>query len=160
MLKIVTQIDEDTIHRLYSVYAESMLDLKMHFSSNAEMYASYASFLKDFIQKPKQLIIVETFDDEWVSALRAIATTDGHWFLEAVETKPEERKRGYGKKLLENTIAYLKSIGMTTLTCTVAKNNFASRALHEKIGFIPTAEPSVNCSEELEEGAILYRLAK
>lgn len=158
MLNIVTQIDENTISRLLSVYSESMNDMRINFADDAQMCAAYTSFLREFVKNPKQLIIVETSDDEWVSALRAIETIKGHWFLEAVETKPEERKKGFGKDLLRHTIEYLKSIGMTELTCIISKNNFKSQALHEKCGFIPTNELPLNCWGELEEGCILYRL--
>lgn len=160
MLNLVTQIDENAIIRLVSVYSESMNEMRKHFSSDAEMCRVYASFLRDFVKSPKQLILVEVSDDEWVSALRAIETVEGNWFLEAVETKPEERKKGFGKDLLGHTIDYLKNIGMRELTCTISKNNFKSQALHGKCGFISTNEPPLNCWGELEEGTILYRLVK
>ena len=108
MINIVTQIDENTISRLLSVYSESMEGMKINFTNDAEMCLAYASFLRDFIRNPKQLIVVETFNDEWVSALRAIESTEGHWFLEAVETKPDARRKGFGKNLLCHTIDYLK----------------------------------------------------
>ena len=160
MLNSVALIDENAISRLLSVYSESMNEMKIHFANDAEMCETYASFLRDFVKNPKQLILVEASDHEWVSALRAIETIEGHWFLEAVETKPEERKKGFGKDLLSHTIDYLKNIGMKELTCTISKNNFKSQALHEKCGFIPTNEPPLNCWGELEEGTILYRLVK
>ena len=160
MLKLVTSIDEIAISRLLSVYSESMNEMKIHFANDAEMCRAYESFLRDFVKNPKQLILVEVFHDEWISALRAIEAIEGHWFLEAVETKPEERKKGFGKDLLVHTIDYLKNIGMRELTCTISKNNFNSHALHGKCGFIPTNEPPLNCWGELEEGTILYRLVK
>ena len=160
MLNSVALIDENAISRLLSVYSESMNEMKIHFANDAEMCEAYASFLRDFVKKPKQLILVEVSDHEWVSALRAIETIEGHWFLEAGETKPEERKKGFGKDLLSHTIDYLKNIGMQELTCTISKNNFKSQALHKKCGFIPTNEPPLNCWGELEEGTILYRLVK
>ncbi len=158
MLNIVTQIDENAISRLLSVYSESMGDMKMNFANDVEMCAAYASFLRDFVKNPKQLIVVEAFNDDWVSALRAIEITEGHWFLEAVETKPDERKKGFGKDLLYHTIDYLKNLGMTELTCTISKNNYKSQALHGKCGFIPSNDPPLNCWGEWEEGTILYRL--
>ena len=158
MLKIITQIDEDVISKLLSVYSESMDDMKRNFVSDTEMSRAYATFLRNFVKKQNQLIIVEVFDEEWVSALRAIETTKGRWFLEAVETKPDERKKGFGKDLLCHMIDYLKSLGMTELTCTISKNNFKSQALHGKCGFIPTNDAPLNCWGELEEGTILYRL--
>ena len=160
MLNPVALIDENAISRLLSVYSESMNEMKIHFANDAEMCEAYASFLRDFVKNPKQLILVEVFHDEWISALRAIEAIEGHWFLEAVETKPEERKKGFGKDLLVHTIDYLKNIGMRELTCTISKNNLKSQALHRKCGFNPTNEPPLNCWGELEEGTILYRLVK
>ena len=157
MINIVTQIDENAISRLLSVYSESMDDLKINFTNDDEMHLAYASFLRDFVKDPKQLIVVETFHDDWVSALRAIEATEGHWFLEAVETKPDERKKGFGKNLLCHTINHLKKHGMKELTCTIGKNNYKLQALHRKCGFIPTNDPPINCWGELEEGTILYR---
>ena len=98
MLNPVALIDENAISRLLSVYSESMNEMKKHFASDAEMRGAYVSFLRDFVKNPKQLILVEVSDDEWVSALRAIETIEGHWFLEAVETKPEERKKRLWKR--------------------------------------------------------------
>jgi lincosamide and streptogramin A transport system ATP-binding/permease protein len=135
-----------------------MDDMKINFTGDAELCSAYASFLRDFVKDPKQLIVVETFNNNWVSALRAIETSEGHWFLEALETKPDERKKGFGKALLLHTIDHLKTRGMTELTCIIAKNNCKSQALHEKCGFIPTNAPPLNCWGELEEGTILYRL--
>jgi lincosamide and streptogramin A transport system ATP-binding/permease protein len=135
-----------------------MDDMKINFTGDAEMCSAYTSFLRDFVKDPKQLIVVETFNNNWVSALRAIETFEGHWFLEAVETKPDERKKGFGKALLLHTIDHLKTRGMTALTCIIAKNNCKSQALHEKCGFISTNAPPLNCWGELEEGTILYRL--
>lgn len=160
MINVVTQIDDSEILQLFSVYSESMNDMRTHFASNTEMIAAYTAFLQDFIKNPKHRIIVETNNNAWVSALRAIETIEGHWFLEAVETKPEERNKGFGEKLLRHSIDYLKSIGMVEITCTISKKNFASQALHEKCGFIPTNEVPMNCWGELEEGTILYRFVK
>lgn len=161
MLKIATQIDEETIERLMTVYSESMNDMRENFTDDAEMRAAYASFLRDFVKNPKQLIMAEASDSgEWVSALRAIEANEGLWFFEAVETKPQERRKGFGKALLCHTIDYLKNIGMTEVTCTVSKDNFASQALHTKCGFVQTDDLPVNCWGELEEGTSVYRFLK
>lgn len=160
MLTVVKQVDEETIDRFFSVYSESMEDLKRNYSSIAEMKSAYAAFLSDFIADPKQLVLVEKTDSIWVSGLRAVETKPGHWFLEAVETKPEERKKGYGKNLLLHTIQYLQSIGMMELSCTISKRNMGSQVLHKKCGFVPTSEPPINPWGQREEGTILFRFKK
>lgn len=157
MLHRVTQIDEAALRGLLAVYAESMQELACNFPGEAEMQRAYAEFLRDFVQKPGQRIYAELSDGDWVSALRAIETRPGHWFLEAVETRPGARRRGFGAALLRHTAAALDA---QELTCTISKHNHASQALHAACGFVPTDAPPRNCWGETEEGTILYRLTK
>ena len=156
MLIHVTQIDEETVERLFAVYVESMEDLRENYPSLPEMKADYGAFLKDFVADPRHLVLVE----DWVSGLRAIETEAGRWFLEAVETMPEERHKGYGKRLLRHTILELERRGMTEITCTISKHNTASQALHSQCGFVPTEEPPRNPWGELEEGTVLFRFSR
>lgn len=156
MLNVIQKIDEAAIDRLFSVYAESMEDLQKNFAGAAQMRVEYSAFLTDFIAGPKHLVLVEEAGSEWISGLRAIETKAGCWFLEAVETMPEKRNQGYGKALLLHTIDYLTGLGMTELSCTIAKENAASQALHKKCGFVPTDLPPVNPWGENEEGTILF----
>ena len=46
--------------------------------------------------------------DEWNSVLRTLKVKDGFYYLEALETKPEERGKGYGCRLLSMVIVALK----------------------------------------------------
>lgn len=156
MLNVIQKIDEAAIDRLFAVYAESMEDLQQNYADAAQMKAEYAAFLADFITDPKHLVLIEETDAGWVSGLRAIETSPGRWFLEAVETMPEKRHQGHGKELLLHTIEYLKCRGMREITCTIAEGNTASQALHKKCGFVPTDRPPLNPWGELEEGTILF----
>lgn len=158
MLVVVKQVNEEIIERFFALYEESMKDLEANFRSLEEMKEAYASFLKDFMADPKQLVLVEEIDDIWASALRAVESADGRWFLEAVETKPQERKKGYGEALLHHTISHLRCLGMREVTCTIAKNNVASMALHRKCGFVPTQDAPINPWGQLENGTVLFRL--
>lgn len=81
MLKIIDIINQEVVTNLFEVYKESMDDLRSNFNSICEMYKTYEEFLKDFIKKPSQIILVECFEEEWVSSLRAIETKKGYWFL-------------------------------------------------------------------------------
>ena len=42
-----------------------------------EMEASYAAFLKEFIENPKQMVFVETVEKQWVCGLRAVESEPG-----------------------------------------------------------------------------------
>lgn len=160
MLNIVKNIDEDTINNLLDIYCESMEAMESSFDNHNEMIDEYISFIKDFINKPQQLIMVEEVENIWVSGLRAIETEKGKWFFEAVETKPSERHKGYGKKLLQHSVACLEKLGMTEITCTISEHNLKSKELHKKCGFIETNDSPINPWGEFEEGRVLYRFRK
>ena len=134
MLTQVTEISPETVDRLFAVYAESMADLAENFPDEKEMRGSYEGFLREFIAGPGQLILVETEDGGWRSALRAVERRPGVWFIEAVETDPRFRGRG-----------------------TVHPDNTASNRLHAACGFRPTEDPPVNCWGETETGSVLWR---
>ena len=88
MLQIITAADEDVVKRLLEVYRESMDDLAGNFESPAEMERAYGAFLREFVRRPGQLLLVEQGQGHWGSALRAVEVQTGQWFLEAVETGP------------------------------------------------------------------------
>lgn len=97
MLERIENVNEQVIEKMFLLYAESMADMEGEFKDRDEMEASYAAFLKEFIQNPKQMVFIETDEKQWVSGLRAVESEPGKWFLEAVETMPGKRNRGYGK---------------------------------------------------------------
>ena len=157
MLIQVQDINPSTVERLFELYADSMADLRNQFPSSEEMKQAYTNFLVEFLAAPNQMILVEEDGKEWVSGLRAIEIASGSWFIEAVETKPGKRHCGFGRKLLLETIVYLKNIGMHHITCQIAKNNIPSQCLHTSCGFISTFEPSVDPWGVTDEHTILYK---
>lgn len=159
MLTIVDNINSHAVDQLFSLYSESMQDLLKSFSSAEEMKAAYTSFLTEILSHPRQFILVEESNDVWVSGLRAIETASGSWFIEAVETKPETRRMGFGQALLRHTIDYLQTLDMTEVFCQIHKNNLKSQSLHRKCGFLPTDEPSIDPWGQLDENTILFRLS-
>jgi ribosomal-protein-alanine N-acetyltransferase len=55
--------------------------------------------------------------------------------LLAVASLPEARRRGVGRTLLANVVAWTRSAGGARVTLEVARNNAAARALYESAGF-------------------------
>ena len=157
MLLQVTTVDRNSLEKLFSVYKESMKDLQSCYSSPEDMKASYAKFLNEFLSISNQCVLVEAVGDQWVSGLRAIETKKGYWFLEAVETMPEERRKGHGRRLLLHTLDFLKSRGMQQTFCQISKNNIKSQKLHISCGFIPTEDPSIDPWGQLNDRTILFR---
>lgn len=158
MLERIENVNEQVIKKMFLLYAESMADMEGEFKDRDEMEASYAAFLKEFIQNPKQMVFIETDEKQWVSGLRAVESEPGKWFLEAVETMPGKRNRGYGKKLIRHVTEFLKGTGAKKIDCIIGKSNLSSIKMHTDCGFKKTKEPPVNCWGELEEGRILFRL--
>lgn len=157
MLLQVTTVDNNSLEQLFSVYEESMKDLQSRYASLEDMKASYADFLNEFLSIPNQYVLVEAAEGQWVSGLRAIETESGCWFLEAVETMPEERRKGHGRRLLLHTLDFLKSRGMQQAFCKISKNNIKSQKLHISCGFIPTEDPSIDPWGQLNDRTILFR---
>ncbi|MBU5473711.1 GNAT family N-acetyltransferase [Roseburia sp. MSJ-14] len=158
MLEQIKNVDTKVIDKMFLLYAESMEDMTEEFNSHAEMKEAYAAFLKDFIANQKQVVLVETVEGQWMSGLRAIESETGIWFIEAVETMPTQRNKGYGKMLLLHTIDYFKKINAKKLECIIGKSNVTSIKLHSDCGFHQTDELPVNCWGELEDGRLLFRL--
>jgi len=157
MLIEIKEINESAVCQLFDLYAESMRNMQSQFHSYDEMKQAYTQFLHDFLASPNQLILVETIDGEWVSGLRTIETSKGCWFIEAVETKPDRRERGYGKRLIQDTISYLRQKGMCQITCQIARKNVRSQLLHTSCGFVATQEPSIDPWGEADDNTILYK---
>ena len=56
-----------------------------------------------------------------------------------------------------DTLRYLEGLGAREVTCTIARDNAVSRAMHESCGFVKTDLPPVNPWGETEDGCLLYR---
>lgn len=81
MLERIENVNEQVIKKMFLLYAESMADMEGEFKNRDEMEASYAAFLKEFIENPKQMVFVETVEKQWVCGLRAVESEPGKWFL-------------------------------------------------------------------------------
>ena len=157
MLIEIKEIDAAAVDRLFAVYAESMADLSENFDSADEMRAGYEGFLREFIREPGQSVLVETDRDQWVSALRAVEYRPGVWFIEAVETAPDRRGQGFGRRLLTHTVEHLLSLGAKRIECIIHPDNTASQRLHAACGFVPTDDKPVNCWGETETGCVKWK---
>lgn len=89
----------------------------------------------DFFTNEKAAYYLWTVDGICVSALRLEPYKDG-WLLEALETGPENRRRGYGENLIRSVLA----LSMGTIYSHVHKANGPSLAIHEKCGFCRISE--------------------
>jgi len=153
MLIEFSEMKENEMYRLaHEIYAEASLAIAKEKCPEQEDLSEsireeedyFVGFLKRFMEKEKNRYYVWEVDGKWVSALR-LTELDGFCYLEALETAPEHRRKGYAASLIGEVLAALKTRGRVTIRSNVNKNNVASLATHKKCGFKIELENGVNC---------------
>ena len=143
---------EDMYRMVHSVYAEAsyeiakskypeMQDLSKAIQEEEKYFVE--KFLGKFMSKEENTYYVWEVNREWVSALR-LTKLDGFYFMEALETAPEHRRKGYACELIKMTIKKLEKEGTVTIRSNVRKTNRASLTTHKKCGFIIEEENGTN----------------
>lgn len=97
-----------------------------------EMFYQYLHDV--FFTTPENRYAVWAEDGKYISALRLEPYQDG-LLLEALETVPEKRRKGYAAKLISAVQQELAKQGNITIYSHVSKTNAASLRTHEKCGF-------------------------
>ena len=135
MLKIIKSMSELQEEQLLSVYSGSNM--------NEKEERSFLDYLcEDFFRQRDGYYCLWTVDDVYKSALRLEPYRDG-LLLQALETAPDARKKGYGFSLVK---AVLEHCGNTKYKCVyshVEKHNRSSLNLHRKCGFQKLADSAV-----------------
>ena len=91
-----------------------------------------------FLTKDARYLILEG-NNRYISALRLEPYQDG-LLLEALETAPEFRRKGYGEALVR---AALETVEGIKVYSHVSKRNVASLRTHEKCGFVKILDHAV-----------------
>lgn len=156
MLKRVTQVEPWTASGLVALYRESMDQLARNFESPQAMEQAYEEFLKDFVAHDRQMVLVEEAEGAWVSGLRCVECAPGVWYLEALETAPQARGKGWARQLMEHTQQLLTGEGAKELFSLIDPENTPSIATHVGCGFVATDRQPVNGWGETEPGMVLY----
>lgn len=152
MLLVFETMNEDEMLRMVQgVYREACLDnARWHHPDCADLSEAireqeqgFVEFLKEFLAEERNQYFLWEDAGEWVSALR-LTKLDGFYYLEALETAPEHRKKGYGAKLMQAVAEYLQKHGPVVIRDNVSKKNVPSLELHKKCGFIIEAENGID----------------
>ncbi len=98
---------------------------------------------KDFLNGANRYFVWEE-DGVWVSALRLYFVREGFYYIEALETHPDYRRRGYGARVLSETLKVLEKTGPFEVHDCVSRTNEASLATHRKCGFVIDSDVGVN----------------
>ncbi len=155
------QLDPD---RLMAVYAEGNEENIDWFYPGAadrvqalrQVEERFLSYLRDeFFTVPGNSCWVLERDGQWLSALRLCPIREGLYYLEALETRPDCRRRGCAARLLNALIKELKTRGPFRLCDCVGLRNLASRRTHERCGFRAVSEPGFDwLRNEPDEGTV------
>ena len=144
MLIKITEYQKVDTKNLMDVYSESNYENTDYFFPDEpdkkvavqKVEAGFLDFLKnDFFGKADATYWILEINGVYVSALRTCIIRRGLYYLEALETRPDYRRKGYGARLLSSVADSLKENGPFRLCCCVGKNNTASLKAHEKSGF-------------------------
>lgn len=144
MLLRITNFNDLDPRKLMDVYAESNFDNTDYFYpdeadkelATRKVEKGFLQFLETdfFLHEDATYWILED-DGVWVSALRTCRIQGGLFYLEALETIPSRRKKGYGSLLLTGVLDFMKKNGPFRLCDCISKRNIASLRTHEKCGF-------------------------
>ena len=144
MLKIVHRMGDLSFSKLMAVYAEGnringlcnypeLSDARQVFQAEQDFY----QYLREcFFTVPGAFYAVYTVENHYISALRMEPYRDG-LLLEALETVPEERGKGYASSLLQDVLREVKD---KKVYAHVHKKNIPSLKVHEKCGFVRISE--------------------
>ena len=134
--------------KLMDVYAESNRENAEEFFPDDDVQMGigkveegFLDFLKnDFLPKPENTYWVLEENGVYLAALRLTELEDRLFYLEALETHPGFRQRGYAVRLLRAVIGELKKTGPFRICDCVGKRNTPSVKTHEKAGFSIVSE--------------------
>ena len=143
---------EEMYRMVHNVYSEAsyeiakdkhpeMQDLSKAIQEEEQYFVE--KFLGKFMSKDENTYYVWEENGEWVSALR-LTKLDGFYFMEALETAPEHRGKGYASELIKALIQKFKEYEQVVIRSNVRKTNIASLATHEKCGFVIEEENGTN----------------
>ena len=145
MIIEINSFDQVDRRKLMDVYRESNIENTDYFYPDVSdkdealqrVECDYLNYIgNDFLADSKNQYMVLERDGIWVCALRLYRIDDRLYFIEALETHPEHRRKGYGAQLLAGVIDLLKRQGAYTIRDCVDKKNIASLLTHQKVGFV------------------------
>ena len=95
----------------------------------------FYAYLHDcFFTHPGAVYCIWEENGQYISALRLEPYRDG-LLLEALETAPDCRQRGYALRLIQEVQRLLEGQGSVRIYSHVSRNNTASMKTHRKCGF-------------------------
>ena len=150
---ITNEIDKVDLEKLMDIYEESNWENLSMVESEKDKLSdknilyqkvreNYKSYLKnEFLKDGKNFLAIFKDDKAYLAALMIYDEGD-FYLLEALETRPDARRRGYGEELVKGLISCLGND--IEIRSEVSKSNQKSLALHKKLGFEIKEERKTN----------------
>ena len=157
MLLRISRFDDLDERKLMDIYSESNFENTDYFYPDEadktiavrKVEEGFMDFLKnDFFRNAGASYWILDENGGWVSALRISRIKADLYFLEALETRPDQRGKGYASLLLSSVVETLKNDGPFRLCDCVSKKNTASLKTHEKCGFQVVSEAGYDYLQE------------
>lgn len=141
MLKIVRSLQDLDFRKLMDVYQEGNKitgkEVYPNLPENLQiLYAEqdFYTYLQTFFKEPTARYAVWVVNGRYVSALRYESYNDG-LLVNALETMPTERNRGFATLLIRSVQDFLRSQGNGILYSHISKDNMTSVKVHLSSGF-------------------------
>lgn len=100
----------------------------------------FADYLREtFFRQDGAAYCVLVENSLYISAARIEKFEDGY-LLSALETRPDYRRKGYGKRLIDALVLMCSGRGLLPVYSHVHNNNIASLSLHLQCGFCVVKE--------------------
>ena len=146
----LTELTDVDIPKLMGIYAEGNRENAEYFYPDiplaegiAKEEQKFVTMLREgFFTRPENAVYVWQEKGQWVAALR-LTRLDEFYYLEALETRPDQRRKGYGAALLKAVCSELSAHGAVTVRGCVRKRNEASVRTHLAAGFVIDQDPGV-----------------
>ena len=160
MMLEFTSMDQIDPRKLMNIYSEGNLENTDYFYPEIEdknlavkkVELDFLKYIEDhFFNKDQNKYLILEKDGFWVCALRLYHIKKNLYYIEALETRPEFRKKGYALELLSCVIEALKAKGSFQLFDCVSKKNIASIKTHEKAGFTILSEEGFDYLSETSD---------
>lgn len=74
-------------------------------------------------------------NDEFLAFIEVEIVEEDIARINGLAVKPEHRKKGYGKELIEKSIEFLKEKGINIVSILVKQDNEKAKELYKKLGF-------------------------
>ncbi len=108
-------------------------------------------YLEVFFKEYDGFVLILSHGSRYLSALRAERYKDGY-LLEALETLPDQRNKGYGEELVRALLAWANERNIPIYS-HVSKSNFPSLSVHKKCGFHKVLDYAVYIDGSVNERA-------